>query len=168
MFLPKLRKILNNVLEDISANAQNPQNDVRNVDMKRLMVLVLLCLCVLLSSCASRTANGSADLRQTVEAEFKALQSHYSRYLGEKVIFKIEEVDLNKEHDYIHVVFDVSPAKYKPMGNKISVLRTRQNGEAYHLQIMHFSKQGEKYVGLFGHQIGVDLEQCKQIEIEMD
>ena len=29
MFLPKLRKILNNVLEDISANAQNPQNDVR-------------------------------------------------------------------------------------------------------------------------------------------
>ncbi len=136
--------------------------------MSRILYALMLLMSVLTLSCATQTHHASASLEEIVESQFRELQTHYSRILGEPIQFKIVEVHRNEKHDYLHIVFDVSPEKYKPFGNKISTLRKDEAGRKYYLQMILLSAKESKYIGMFGPQIGVEREHYRQIEVRKE
>ena len=106
------------------------------------------------------------SLEDAIRSEFANLEDSYSRILGEPITLTIVDIHKNEMLDHVSVVFDVSPDKYKPLGNKISTFRKDENGQEQQLQMMMLSAKGGKYVGLFGHQLGLPAEQRRLIEVD--
>ena len=140
--------------------------------MKRSLYIPLLTLAVMPLACSTHNAVGISSLDRQVASQFADLQKYYSRVLREPVTFTVVHIHVNEprtpEFDYIDILFDVSPAKLKVEGNKVSTFWKDAGGKEHLVQTCMLRRQGAKYVGWIGHQIGVSKEHHRKIELRKE
>ena len=140
--------------------------------MKRSLYIPLLALAFLPLACSTHNAAGISPLDKQTESQFAELQKYYSRVLGEPVTFTVVHIHVNEprtpELDYIDILFDVSPAKLKVEGNKVSTVWKDAGGKEHWVQTCMLRRQGATYVGWVGHQIDVPKEHHRKIELRKE